>query len=115
MGTLDEIFETLTQIQTGKMDEFPLVVMGKKFWNPIRNFIDDGLVQHKTIDEEDLRRFFFTDEPHEAASYIYHKLTKYHGFEADGPNPYVKDLTSYADSVSKEEQTGNKDDEASQE
>lgn len=88
LGTLDEIFETLTLIQTGKMKHFPVVVMGKNFWNSFRNFIEHGLVAHNTIDLEDLKLFFFTDSPEEAASYIHYKLTEFYDFETDEPNKH---------------------------
>jgi uncharacterized protein (TIGR00730 family) len=94
-GTLDEVFETLTMMQTGKMKDFPMVVMGKKFWNTFRNFIEDGLIQHETIDKEDLKLFFFTDDPKEAASYIHYKLTEHFGFKSDEPNLHKEYLESW--------------------
>jgi uncharacterized protein (TIGR00730 family) len=42
-GTLDEIFETLTLIQTGKMKSFPIVALGNDYWQHLRTFISDGI------------------------------------------------------------------------
>src|SRR6201988_1263382 len=49
-GTLDEIFETATLIQTGKIREFPLVLIGKEFWQPLLDFMSERLVKARTID-----------------------------------------------------------------
>lgn len=69
-GTLDELFEVLVLIQTGKMKNFPVVLMGTEFWEPLRILMKDGLLKSKTIDEEDLTNLFFTDSPSEAADFI---------------------------------------------
>jgi len=53
-GTLDETFETLTLIQTGKIERFPVIAMGSDFWEPVRDFIAKSLSAHKTISPEDL-------------------------------------------------------------
>src|SRR5580765_5339190 len=49
-GTLDEIFETVTLVQTGKIKEFPLVLVGKEYWRPLLDFLCSRLVEAKTID-----------------------------------------------------------------
>ena len=49
-GTMDEIFETATLIQTAKIREFPLVLMGKEFWAPLLEFMSERLVKARTID-----------------------------------------------------------------
>jgi predicted Rossmann-fold nucleotide-binding protein len=72
-----------------------MVVMGKKFWNTFRNFIENGLVQYGTIDKEDLKLFFFTDDPKEAASYIHYQLTEHFGFQSDEPNLHKEYLESW--------------------
>lgn len=69
-GTLDEVFETITLIQTKKISNFPIVVMGVDFWEPMKNFIFDTLLKHSTISETDLRLLHFTDDPEEAFTYI---------------------------------------------
>lgn len=69
-GTLDEIFETLTLMQTGKIDSFPLVLMGSDFWSPMTDFITSTLLAEKTIAPCDAELLHITDSPDDAASYI---------------------------------------------
>jgi uncharacterized protein (TIGR00730 family) len=52
-GTLDEIFETATLIQTGKIRNFPLVLIGTDYWEPLLAFMRDRLVAQRTVDPED--------------------------------------------------------------
>jgi uncharacterized protein (TIGR00730 family) len=68
-GTLDELFEILTLIQTRKMRKrMPVVLFGTKFWNEVINF--DALARYGTISEEDLQRFHRTDSVDEAHKII---------------------------------------------
>ena len=53
-GTLDEVFETATLMQTGKIDAFPIVAMGGEFWASLGSFIRETLIKEETIDPEDL-------------------------------------------------------------
>jgi len=69
-GTLNEIFETATLIQTAKIREFPLVVMGKEFWHPLLEFMSERLVKARTIDPVDLERIIVTDSAEEAVQAI---------------------------------------------
>ena len=69
-GTLDEIFETATLIQTAKIREFPLVLMGKEFWAPLLEFMSERLVKARTIDAVDLERIIVTDSAEEAVQAI---------------------------------------------
>ena len=69
-GTLDEIFETATLIQTGKIQQFPLVLMGKDFWQPLLDFFRQRLIVNKTIDPADADRILVTDSPQEAVDAI---------------------------------------------
>jgi uncharacterized protein (TIGR00730 family) len=75
-GTLDELFEILTLIQTKKVENFPVVLMGKEFWQPLRQLIEGRLVEAKTIDKEDIHYLFFTDSPKEAADFIQSVVTE---------------------------------------
>src|SRR5574341_2248908 len=69
-GTLDEIFETATLIQTVKIRDFPLVLMGRDFWQPLLEFLSDRMVKNRTIDEADLQRLIVTDSAEEAVRAI---------------------------------------------
>jgi hypothetical protein len=79
IGTLDEIFETSVLIQTGKMDDFPLVLMGKSFWTPLINYLHDSMLAAGTIDEADVTRWLVTDSPEEAVDAIRDRAMKQFG------------------------------------
>lgn len=68
-GTMDELFETLTLIQTGKIAEFPLVLFGKEYWSHLVQQLED-MVEEKTISPEDLELFLVTDSVEEAVAHI---------------------------------------------
>ncbi len=69
-GTLDELFETLTLMQTGKIDGFPIVALGCEFWEPMIDFFQARLVAEGTIDADDIERIFMTDSVDEAVAFI---------------------------------------------
>ena len=80
-GTLDEIFETLTLVQTGKILEFPVVVMGTDYWSEMINFVSQTMVREGTISPEDAARWVITDSPEEAVSSIVNATSSRFGFE----------------------------------
>ncbi len=65
-GTLDEIFETATLMQTGKIRDFPVVLMGVDYWRPLLDFVRDTMMAEKTISPTDLDALTVTDDPEEA-------------------------------------------------
>ena len=67
-GTIDELFEALTLIQTEKVPKVPVVIFGKEFWEGLINW--DKFVEAGLISEEDLELFHYSDDPEEAWSYI---------------------------------------------
>jgi uncharacterized protein (TIGR00730 family) len=73
-GTLDEFFESLTLIQTGKIRRFPVVLMGRKYWEGLIRWMEDTLVAERTISPGDMNLFYLTDSPEDAVGYI----LKYH-------------------------------------
>ncbi len=60
-GTLDEVFETATLIQTGKIEDFPLVLVGSDYWRPLLEFLRTTLVSQGTIAPEDVDRIVVAD------------------------------------------------------
>jgi hypothetical protein len=70
-GTLDEIFETATLIQTQKIQDFPLVLVGKEYWRPLLDFLGGRLVESKTIDPIDAQRIRVTDSADEAVKWAH--------------------------------------------
>ncbi|MDP3881222.1 MAG: TIGR00730 family Rossman fold protein [bacterium] len=70
-GTLDELFEILTLVQTGKIDKVPIVLIGSQYWNPLDKFIKETLLQEfKTISEEDPKLYKITDDMDEVLGII---------------------------------------------
>jgi len=69
-GTMDELFEALTLIQTKKSTAFPVVLMGTKFWGGLMNWLRETMLVAGNISEENLDLFMLTDDPKEAADYI---------------------------------------------
>ena len=76
-GTLDEMFEALTLIQTKKIADFPVILVGKKYWAPLYDFIQSHLVQNGMINMGDLDDLHLVDSPVEAAQ-IAEKAWKKH-------------------------------------
>ena len=75
-GTMDEIFECATLIQTGKIRNFPLVLMGTDFWQPLHDFLRHRMVAEKTILPADCERLLFTDSVDEAMDRIMSAATQ---------------------------------------
>lgn len=64
-GTLDELFESLTLIQTAKVEEFPVVLYGSEFWQGLLEWLERRLVAERTISATDLALFRVSDDPEE--------------------------------------------------
>jgi uncharacterized protein (TIGR00730 family) len=69
-GTLDEIFETVTLVQTGKIRRFPIVVMGREYWQPMLDFISDTMFREGTAEAGEVGGILVTDSVEEAADHI---------------------------------------------
>lgn len=69
-GTLDELFEALTLIQTHKIHPFPIYLMGKEYWDGLIGWIKDKMLAEKCISPEDLKMMQITDNPEEVANGI---------------------------------------------
>lgn len=76
-GTMDEIFEVLTLIQTHKLPTRPIVCMGKNYWNKLGAFIRETMMEEKTISDSDLDLAFITDDPAEGVAHIKKMLAQH--------------------------------------
>lgn len=81
-GTLDELFESLTLIQTKKINRFPVVLIGTEFWGGLVDWIKQTLVSNGTISAKDLDLFHVTDDLDEAVNII----TSFYSDRAIKPN-----------------------------
>ena len=75
-GTLDELFETLTLIQTRKIKPMPVLLFGQKFWQNIVNF--DALVEEGTVSPDDLNLFRYVESADEAWEILSEKISEPH-------------------------------------
>jgi uncharacterized protein (TIGR00730 family) len=78
MGTLDELFETVTLIQTKKIISFPIVVMGTEYYKDIQELID-VMIERGTISEHDRKLLLFTDSVDEAMEHLKRNVVKRFG------------------------------------
>ena len=69
-GTLDELFESLTLIQTGKIKNFPVVLFGSDFWSGLIRWMEERLVSEGKISPEDLDLMRILDDPLEVRDFI---------------------------------------------
>ena len=69
-GTLDELFEALTLIQTGKVSGFPVVLVGTTYWAGLVQWLKSTMAAEGKIDETDLDLFHVTDDPREVVRIV---------------------------------------------
>jgi uncharacterized protein (TIGR00730 family) len=68
LGTLDELFESLTLAQTGKIEHFPIVLFGTEYWNGLLKWMRDVVLARGAMSPEDFDLVSLTDDPEEAAA-----------------------------------------------
>jgi len=73
-GTMDEMFEILTLVQTRKIRPVPIVLVDKQFWKPLISWFTKTLIPENKISPQDLEIFKVLDEPEEIVNYIKEKL-----------------------------------------
>ena len=78
-GTLDEIFESATLIQTHKIRDFPLILMGLDYWQPLLDLLRGPMVRAGTIGVHDVEKIRATDSPEEAVAWILTAATEQFG------------------------------------
>ena len=77
-GTMDEFFEALTLMQTGKIRRFPIIMFGKDYWDGLLKWMKDTLIPAGTISKEDMNLFCITDDPEEVIRIIEESYEKQH-------------------------------------
>jgi len=73
-GTMDEMFEILTLVQTKKIRPVPIVLVEKNFWKPLYSWFTKTLIPNQKISDADLNIFTIIDEPQEIVNYIKERL-----------------------------------------
>lgn len=73
-GTMDELFEALTLIQTGKISNFPIVLFGSTYWQGMMDWIEGTMLESGKISADDLKLLHVTDEPEEVVDHV---MTRY--------------------------------------
>lgn len=73
-GTVDEVFETATLIQTAKIQGFPVVGIGREYWSALEQTVNETMVASGNIDPIDTDLFRITDDPAEAVSFLLGRL-----------------------------------------
>lgn len=74
---MDELFETLTLVQTGMIHHFPVVLMGKEYYQPLMEYLN-LMLQWGTISASDLNYVALTDDPNEAIDHIEKYIRDYY-------------------------------------
>jgi uncharacterized protein (TIGR00730 family) len=69
-GTMDELFEALTLVATGKITKFPIVLVGKKYWSGLLSWLEDTMLARANIGPGELALFSVADEPDEVVSIV---------------------------------------------
>jgi uncharacterized protein (TIGR00730 family) len=69
-GTFDELFETATLVQTQKIRNFPIVLLGRSFWEPVIDVLRDRLVGAGTVSSGEIGQLHVTDDPQDAADFV---------------------------------------------
>jgi uncharacterized protein (TIGR00730 family) len=76
-GTMDELFEAITLIQTGKIARFPIVLVGSDYWGGLLEWIEKTMLKNGNISPEDLKLYRVVDTAEEAAEHIFRFYDKY--------------------------------------
>ena len=87
-GTLDELMEALTLIQTGKARKIPLILVGSAFWQGMIDWFKDRLVEEKMVDPEDINLIQLIDQPEQVVEAIF----KHYESRSFSPLPSEREL-----------------------
>jgi uncharacterized protein (TIGR00730 family) len=86
LGTLDELTEALTLIQTGKIRSFPVILIGTAYWEPFLTLLRE-MISHGAVAESDLDLLLVTDDIEQAMSHIHQHAVKAFGLKPTGAGP----------------------------
>lgn len=86
MGTMDELFEALTLIQTGKIENFPVVLIGSSYWRLLVDFLTHMVIE-QMIEAKDLKLLLVTDDLDEAIAYLDRNALQQFGLRRRVPQP----------------------------
>ena len=87
-GTLDELFEALTLIQTNKIKNFPVILFGKRYWEGIIRWLEDTALVENNISDVDLRLLHITDSPAEAVEIVVRSQDALRKLNGNGASDY---------------------------
>jgi len=88
-GTLDELFEALTLVQTGKIRPFPIVLFGKQYWSGLEGWLKQTILAEGCIDASDLQLFHTTDSEDEAFEIVFQDYSAQQDLRRDNLPPNV--------------------------
>lgn len=74
---MDELFEAITLIQTGKIARFPIVLVGSDYWKGLMEWVETHMLEAKNISPEDLNLYRIVDTAEEAVEHIFRFYDKY--------------------------------------
>ena len=78
-GTMDELYESLTLVQTHKIEHFPVVLFGSSYWKKLVEWMESSMLREGCISKDDLSSYTLTDDPEEAGRIIIENSKK-HGY-----------------------------------
>ncbi len=81
-GTMDELFEALTLIQTDKASQFPVILMGTNYWGGLVKWLNDTMMENGKVSSDNLALFSLTDDPEEAVE----RISSFYNQHALAPN-----------------------------
>src|SRR5438132_1089394 len=85
-GTLDELFEALTLIQTKKVSNFPVILYGSKYWEGLLNWIRVTMLEEEKVSEDDVSLLRISDDPQEICDIVCDAYRENHHVEKQNPN-----------------------------
>lgn len=107
-GTMDELFESLTLIQTGKVRNFPIILFGTAYWQGLLDWLEGTMLAHANICSEDLDLLLITDSPEEVRDLIVRSIEdeSWRIQQEEGARHRTKQVMGLAESVALVSESG---------